>query len=69
MERLRTLTTIVWMIAGLLVLELGMLVVMFWPGSFYLWASIGIIAILCLYLVRLSLSLLAEQKKKESEKK
>lgn len=68
MERLRTLRTIILLIAGLLALELGMLVVMLRPGFFYLWASVGIIALLSAYLVRLSLMLVKELKQKETDK-
>ena len=69
MERLKNLRTIVWLIAGIMALELGMLVVMLRPSSFFLWATLGLFALMCVYLVRLSLMLIRELEKKEQDKK
>ena len=67
MEKLRNLRTIVWLIAGIMALELGMLVVILRPGSFFLWATLGLFALMCVYLVRISLMLIKELEKKEKE--
>ena len=69
MERLRSLRTVVWIIAAILLLELVMLVLILWPGSFFLWTSLGILALLGLYLVRISQSLLSELMEKEKDNK
>ena len=65
MERLQALKVIVYMAAVLLVVELGMLVLMIRPTSFFLWGTLAVIAIICTYLIRLSLGLLAELKERE----
>ncbi len=68
MERLRNLRTVVWIIAGIVAVELGMLVVMLRPGSFFLWATLGLFALMCVYLVRICLVLIKELEKKEQNK-
>lgn len=68
MERLRTLRTTVWLIAGIVALELGMLALMLRPGSFFLWAALGVFTLMCVYLVRISLVLIKELEKKEQNK-
>ncbi len=68
MERLRNFRTIVWLIAGIVALELGMLAVILRPGSFYLWATLGVFALMCIYLVYLCLTLIKELEKKEQNK-
>ena len=68
MERLRNLRTVVWIIAGIVAVELGMLVVMLRPGSFFLWAALGLFALMCVYLVRICLVLIKELEKKEQNK-
>lgn len=68
MERLKTFRTVIWLIAGILILEVGMLIVMLQPDSAFLWMTIGIIALLCAYLVRLSLMFLGELKEFEEKK-
>lgn len=62
MERLRSLRTIVLLIAGLLVFEIAAIVLMLRPGFIFLWLTLGIIGLLCAYLVRLSLMLIKELK-------
>lgn len=67
MERLRTFRTIIWLIAGIVAIELGMLVVMLRPDSFFLWATLGLLAMMCVYLVRISLVLIKELEKKQDK--
>ncbi len=68
MERLRNLRTVVWIIAGIVALELAMLVAMLRPSSFFLWATLGVLALMCVYLVRICLVLIKESEKKEQNK-
>lgn len=67
MERLRNIRTNVWIIAGIVALELGMLVAMLRPDSFFLWATLGVFALMCVYLVRLCLMLVKELEKKQDK--
>lgn len=54
------------MIAALLTLEFAMLIVMLRPvGGFFLWVSLGIVAFMCCYLVRLCLVLIKELREHE----
>jgi Flp pilus assembly protein protease CpaA len=69
MERLRNLHTTTWLIAVLLLVELVMIVVMTRPvGGFFLWTSLGIVALMCCYLVRICLVLIKELKDYENKK-
>jgi hypothetical protein len=67
MERLKTLTTLVYLLAGLLLFELGFLVFQIRPQTLVLWVTLGAIVVVCLYLVRLALGLLKELKDKNPE--
>lgn len=68
MERLKTFRTIIWLVAAIFVVEVGMLVVMLRPESAFLWMTIGIIALLGLYLIRLSLVMVKDLEEFEKEK-
>jgi ABC-type multidrug transport system permease subunit len=68
MERLKTLTTLVYLLAGLLVLELAFLIHLLRPQRMVLWMTLGAIAVVGIYLVRMSLGLLRELKEREEEK-
>lgn len=68
MERLKTFRTIIWLVAAIFVVEVGMLVVMLRPDSAFLWMTIGIIALLGIYLIRLSLVMVKDLEEFEREK-
>ena len=67
MEKLKMLRTIVWMASVLLLVELAMLVVMIRPTSFFVWATLAVIALMCVYLIRLSLGLIGELQNREKQ--
>lgn len=67
MDRFKGLTIVVYILAGLLVFKLGMLVVMLRPNSAQLWLSLAVLAIICLYLISLSLGLIKELKNKQKQ--
>ncbi len=62
------LKTIVWMASALLVVELVMLIVMIRPHSFFIWATLAVIALMCLYLIRLSLGLIGELEERDQQR-
>lgn len=62
MERFDSLKIVIWLIAVILLVEIGMLIATMRPSGFFQWATIIIIGVLMLYLVRLSLGLLSELK-------
>lgn len=64
MERFDSLKVIIWLITVIIVIEAIMLAVIMRPSTFFEWATIAIIVVLLLYLVRLSLGLLSELKDK-----
>lgn len=70
MENLQTLRKIVYTCAVLFAVQLIVLVVMVRPSTFYVWAALGVIALLCVYLVTISLHLLREldEKRRKEDK-
>ena len=60
MERIGKLKVIVWLLAVILLFELGFLAYMLAPGNFFLWTTLGVIAIVCLYLCVLIWQLIRE---------
>lgn len=67
MERLKTFRYIVWMAAVLLLVQLVMFVAVMFPLTTFLWLFVGVMAVLVLYLVRISLVLIGELEKKERD--
>lgn len=64
MDRFQLLKTIVYILTGLLLFEIGMLIVMIRPTSFQPWAALGVIAVVCIYFSIMSLGLIKELKDK-----
>lgn len=67
MERFKTLRKVIWLAVILLFLQLVIMAVVMYPMATVLWLSLAIVAVLGLYLGRISLALLAELEKKEGE--
>lgn len=67
MERFKTLRKVIWLAVILLFLQLVIMAVALHPMATVLWLSLVIVAVLGLYLGRISLALLAELEKKEGE--
>lgn len=59
------LRKIVYTCAIIFAVQLGVFVVMLRPSTFYIWAGLAVMAILCLYLVRIALLLLDELDKRD----
>ncbi len=67
MERLRTLRSVVLICIVLLFAELGLLVWLVRPATFYVWSAFGVIALLCVYLARISLMMIRERQEQEKQ--
>ncbi len=67
MERFKTLRKVIWLAVILMFLQLVILVAVLFPLTTVMWMSVGILAVLTLYLGRISLALLAELEKKERD--
>lgn len=67
MERFKTLRKVIWLAVILLFLQLVIMAVVMYPMATVLWLSLAIVAVLGLYLGRISLALLAELEKKEGK--
>ncbi len=65
MERSKQLRKIIFLLAAILIFELLFLGYLIKPGSIFIWISIGIIAVVCLYLIVISLALIKELNKPE----
>ena len=65
MERYKQLRKVIFLLAAILILELVFLGYLVWPGSVFIWTSIGVIAVVCLYLIVISLALTRELNKTE----
>lgn len=65
MERSKQLRKIIFLLAAILICELLFLGYLLKPGSMFIWISIGVIAVVCLYLIVISLSLIKELNKTE----
>ena len=65
MERFKLLRKVVWFAMILLLLQLVIMAVVIYPMSTLMWLSILIVAVLGLYLGRISLALISELDKKE----
>lgn len=65
MERFKLLRKVVWFAMILLLLQLVIMAVVIYPMSTLMWLSILIVALLGLYLGRISLALISELDKKE----
>ena len=65
MERFKLLRKVVWFAMILLLLQLVIMAVVIYPMSTLMWLSILIVAVLGLYLGRISLALISELDRKE----
>lgn len=65
MERSKQLRKVIFLLTAILVLELVFLGYLVRPGSVFIWTSIGVIAVVCLYLIVISLALTRELNKTE----
>ena len=65
MERTGKIKTIIGLLAMILAIEIGLLIYMLYPGGFYLWITIGVIGIVCLYLCVISWQLTGELSRHE----
>lgn len=70
MENAKKIKVVIGLLAGILVFEVFMLLIMLRPLTFYLGMTLGVILIVNIYLVALSLSLLKQlEKHKQSNPK
>lgn len=60
MERLKTLKSVVYVIAVILAIQLGLLIYIIRPSRFVLWSGFAVVTLMCIYLIRLSISVLNE---------
>ena len=65
MERYKQLRKVIFLLAAILILELVFLGYLVLPGSMFIWISIGVIAVVGLYLIVISLALVRELNKTE----
>lgn len=66
-DRLKTIKNVILIVAALAVVEIAMLVATFRPQGFYMWSTVGVIALLLAYLVRIALGLVKELEKKDNK--
>ena len=65
MERSKQLRRVILLLAAILAFELLFLGYLIRPGSIFVWISVGVISVVCLYLVIISLALTRELNKTE----
>ena len=58
MEKTKILKIVVGLLLCILVFELGVLAFVLRPGSFFLWVTLGVILIVCIYLAGICLKLI-----------
>ncbi len=63
-ENIKKLKTIVYLLTGILAFELIMLAVMLYPGNTFIWITIAMLFVICLYLSRITVALLKFFEKK-----
>lgn len=65
MENLKAIRKIVYLCAVIFAVQIGIMILMLRPDSFFVWAGFGVLAVVCLYLIRISLLLLDEMGKRD----
>lgn len=66
-ENITKLKIVVCILLAILLFELGMLAYVI-PGSQFLWITLGVILVVCIYLAGIIFGLLKELKEKDSKK-